>query len=103
MKDVSKSYKETKWVNPSPLLGLPPKVRYVTNSYRSHISWFEASFLLYDLQTIEDEAIYVPQYFRNQQLTTTQPQESRNAKWRKPFLFGTCNDKEIEDARLKHI
>jgi hypothetical protein len=69
----------------------------------SHISWFEASFLLYDLQTIEDEAIYVPQYFRNQQLTTTQPQESKNAKWRTPFLFGTCNDKEIDDARLKFM
>jgi hypothetical protein len=69
----------------------------------SHISWFEASFLLYDLQTIEDEAIYVPQYFRNQQLTTSQKQEYRNATWRTPFLFGTCNDKEIEDARLKNI
>jgi hypothetical protein len=69
----------------------------------SHISLFEASFFLYDLQTIEYEAIYVPQYFRNQQLTTTQPQEARNAKWRTPFLFGTCNEKDIEDARLKFM
>ena len=69
----------------------------------SHISWFQASFFLYDLQSIEYEAIYVPQYFRNQQLTTSQAQEYRNAKWRTPFLFGTCNEKEIEDARLKFI
>ena len=69
----------------------------------SHISSFQASFFLYDLQSIEDEAIYVPQYFRNQQLTTSQAQEARNARWRTPFLFGTCNEKEIEDARLKYI